>query len=589
MIFGPTPLAGACGAVLAHTLRLPARDQARALVLRKGTVLNAAAVAAIAASGCAEVVAAKLEPGDVPEDEAAHCLAGALLRPGITRSVAATGRVNLFANAPGVLAVDAALVDSINALHESLTLATLPPFATVAAGEMLATVKVIPFAVPGAALREAEALARSGSPAALHPFRPLRAGLVVSVLPGMKESVLDNGATVTRTRLEAVGATLLPPERAAHGTGAIAAALGHLRASGAELLLVLGASAVVDRRDVAPAAIVAAGGEVEHFGMPVDPGNLLCLGRVGDVPALVLPGCARSPKLNGFDWVLRRLAAGIPVSGRDVMRMGAGGLLTEIPTRPLPRAKAAAAGRSASGLSPEEPGHAPAEAAPAPLFPARAGSCDPIIGKRLASPAAPSPRVAALVLAAGHSRRMGACNKLLIADGSGTPMVARVVNNAARSGARPVIVVTGHDHARVRAALAGRSVLVVHAPDHAEGLSTSLRAGLEAVPPEAEGVLVCLGDMPLVSGEAMARLVAAFDPARGHLAVIPTWRGERGNPVLWSRDVIPVMRALTGDQGARSLLDDHAGRVTEVAMEDDAVLRDFDTPESLAELAPAVV
>ena len=543
MIFGPTPLEQAERAVLAHTLRLPGR------VLKKGTVLDAAALAALRDAGRTEVVAARLEPGDVAEDAAADRLAEALLRRsapgGLTRSRAATGRVNLFAAAHGVLGVDAALVDAINALDESVTLATLPPFAAVAPGEMVATIKVIPFAVPGAVLDAAEALARGGAALALHPYRPLLAGLVVSALPGMKQAIFDNAAQVTGARIAALGGTLLPPEHVPHETAAIAAALGRLRAAGAGLLLVAGASAVVDRRDEGPAGIVAAGGEIEHFGMPVDPGNLLCLGRIGDIPALVLPGCARSPKLNGFDWVLQRLAARIPVTRRDIMGLGVGGLLMEIESRPLPR-EVATRNRGAR-------------------------------------------RVAAVVLAAGLSRRMGGRNKLLLPDAGGMPMVARVADHALASGAETVIVVTGHQREAVEAALAGRPLRLVHAPDHAEGLSASLRAGLDAVPEEAEGVLVLLGDMPLVTEATLDRLIGAFDPVAGHAIVQPVHAGVPGNPVLWAREFLPEMRALTGDAGAKPLLRRHAARVARVEVADDSVLRDFDTEDSLPGLAAATV
>ncbi|WP_338662679.1 molybdopterin-binding/glycosyltransferase family 2 protein [Pararoseomonas sp. SCSIO 73927] len=537
MIFGPTPLDEARGAVLAHTLRLPGR------VLKKGTVLEAEALKALRDAGHAEVVAARLESGDVPEDEAADRMAGAMLRPLIARTRAATGRVNLTAETAGLLRVDAALVDRLNALDESLTLATLPDFTVVQPKDMLATVKVIPFAVPGDALHVAEAMLRGGAALSVHPFRPLKVGLVSSELPGMKEAVLENGIEATRTRIEALAGTLLPPERCAHETGSIAEALARLRKAGAEMLLVLGASAVVDRRDVAPAAILRAGGTIEHFGMPVDPGNLLCLGRIGEVPAMVLPGCARSPKVNGFDWVLERLFAGVPVAPKSLMKMGVGGLLKEIETRPLPR------------------GDAPrGEPAKAPRRPRR---------------------VAALVLAAGRSRRMAPLNKLMVADREGRPMVARVVENALASRARPVLVVTGHEHERVEEALAGRPVLISHAESYAEGISASLKAGIAALPPEVEGVLVLLGDMPLVSPAVLDRLLAAFDPEEGRAIVQPTFRGKQGNPVLWAREFFPEILGISGDVGARHLTGRHADRLVNVEVSDDGVLRDFDTADTL--------
>jgi molybdenum cofactor cytidylyltransferase len=435
-------------------------------------------------------------------------------------------------------------VDQVNALDEGLTLATLPDHAVVEAKEMLATIKIIPFSVPGQVLAIAELLLKGGRAIALHPFRPLKAGLVLSTLPGLKDSILDGTVEATRERVEALGGTLLPPETARHDSAAIAEALSRLSKQGAELLLVAGASAVVDRRDVAPSAIVRLGGRIEHFGMPVDPGNLLCLGRIGETPAMVLPGCARSPKLNGFDWVLQRLFAGRPVTSRDIMGMGVGGLLKEIETRPMPRAEA-----------PKTPS------------PARA-------------PRRPR-RVAALVLAAGRSRRMAPLNKLLVADAAGTPMIARVVDQVLASHARPVIVVTGHERERVEEALSGRPVLFTHAEDYAQGLSASLKSGLAALPPDAEGVMVCLGDMPLVTGEMMDRLMAAFDPEEGRAIVLPTYRGKQGNPMIWAARFVPQMMAITGDVGARHLLGQHLDVAHEVEMASDAVLRDFDTAESL--------
>jgi len=540
--FGPTPLGEARGAILAHTTRLPGR------VIRKGSVLDEAALAALREAGREEVIAARLEPGDVPEDICADRLADPFVGPLLARSRAATGRANISAEAPGLLRVDAAKIDRINAVDESLTVGTVPDYAVVAARDMVATIKVIPFAVPGAVLDVALTIARQGPPAmTLHPFRPLRVGMVATDLPGMKASITDKTIAVTDARVTALTGTLLPTRRTPHEAEAIAAALGALIEEGAELLLVVGASAVVDRRDVGPAGIEHAGGVILHFGMPVDPGNLICLGRIGTRPALVLPGCARSPTLNGIDFVLARLFAGLPVGGREVSRMGVGGLLKEMETRPLPRAEAPATPRT--GPPPRR-----------------------------------APTIAAVVLAAGRSRRMAPHNKLLIADRTGKPMVARVVDNVLASRARPILAVTGHMASEVEQALAGKPLRVVHAPDYAEGLSASLKAGIAAVPPECAAAIVCLGDMPLVTGRIIDRLLAAYDPDEGRLIVLPTFRGKQGNPMLWDRKFFPKILQISGDSGARSLLAQHKDEVAEVEVGEDAVLRDFDTTESLATL-----
>ena len=543
MIFGPTPLSEARGAILAHTIRLGGQQPVK--VLKKGTVLDEAAITMLQAAHQREVIAARLEPGDVPEDEAADRLAKVLMQPLLARSRAATGRVNLFADSAGLLVVRPEVVNRLNTLDESMTVATLSPFVPVAAKEMVATIKIIPFAVPGHVLDVAEAVARQSPPALeLHPFRPLKVGLVLTELPGVKESVMEGAVEATEARVTALCGSLLPVERVRHDTALVADALVRLRRQGAQLLLIAGASAVVDRRDVGPAAIVRAGGAIDHFGMPVDPGNLICIGHIDGIPALVLPGCARSPKLNGFDWVLQRYFAGLTVTPREVMGMGVGGLLKEIEVRPMPREKVATA--------------------PPPAVAPRRGR-----------------KIAALVLAAGRSRRMAPLNKLLVPDEKGMPMVVRVVENVLASRARPVIVLTGHEHDRVEAALAGRPIHIAHAEDYAAGLSASLKAGLAALPPDIEGVVVCLGDMPLVSGAMIDRLMANFDPEEGRAIVMPTFRGKQGNPMLWSREFLPEMMQITGDVGARHLAGAHADRVAEVEMADDAVLRDFDTSEAL--------
>jgi molybdenum cofactor cytidylyltransferase len=542
MKFGPVRLDEARGAIMAHSQKVGDR------MIRKGSLLDDAALDALRAAGRTEITCAVLEPGDVPEDIAADRIANPLLSPLIARSRAATGRVNLSAEVPGLLRVDATRIDRLNTIDESITLGTLPDYAVVAPKDLVATIKIVPFSVPGNVLRVAEALVRQGpNLLTLHPFRHLKVGLVMTELPGLKESVTDKAIAITEARITALTGTLLPPVRCPHQEDAVARALGDLIAVGADLLLVIGASAVVDRRDVGPAGVVRAGGEILHFGMPVDPGNLICIGRIGERPALVLPGCARSPSLNGIDFVLTRLFADIPVTPRDVMRMGVGGLLKEMETRPMPREKAPATPRS---------GAAPRSA----------------------------PIIAAVVLAAGRSRRMAPHNKLLVTDKNGKTMIARVVDNVLSSNARPILVVTGHQAEQVEQTLAGRPVRFVHAQDYAEGLSASLKAGIAAVPSECAAAIVCLGDMPLVTGRMIDRLMSMYDADEGRLIVLPTCRGKQGNPMLWDRRFFPEILEIAGDSGARFLVGKHAESVVELEMADDAVLRDFDTTESLATL-----
>ncbi|MBM3490396.1 MAG: 4-diphosphocytidyl-2C-methyl-D-erythritol kinase [Alphaproteobacteria bacterium] len=533
MIFRRMPINEALGALLAHGIR------AGKASFKKGRVLSEADLAALRAAGIAQVVAARLDAGDVPEDAAATRLATAAAGAGVSRKAAFTGRCNLFAEARGLLLYARERLDRINLLDEAITIAALPPFELVESGQMLATVKIIPFAAPGASLERAAAAAGEDGPLfRLAPLRPHAAGLVMTELPGTKASVLGRTAEVLRQRLAGLGSVVAAEARCAHDAAAVAAAVGAQLAAGASPILVFGASATTDRRDEVPAGIVAAGGRIEHFGMPVDPGNLLLLTYAGSVPVVGLPGCARSPKLNGFDWVLQRLLAGLPVGRQDIMRMGAGGLLMEIASRPQPRA----------------------------------GGGD---GAR-ARPA----RIGAIVLAAGLSRRMGKLNKL-VAEIDGQAMVTRAVDAALASQARPVVVVTGHEPERVKTALDGRAVTFAHNADYAEGLSASLRAGLAALPADCDGTVVLLGDMPQVTAQHIDRLIAVFNPLEGRAICVPTCRGKRGNPVLFARQIFAAMGRLKGDVGAKHLIGENAELVAEVPMPDDAIFVDIDTPQAL--------
>jgi molybdenum cofactor cytidylyltransferase len=545
MQFGDVPVREAEGAILVHSLRFGKT------ALKKGRILSAADVHEIVAGGIDEITVVRLEPGDIREDPAADRVATAAAGMGVTTAAAFTGRANLFAETKGLLIFDRDRLDRLNRVDEAVTLGTLPPYAVVEPKQMVATVKIIPFAVSEEVVgRCAGIAAEDGRLLQVAAFRPLSVALIQTRLPGLKESVLDKTREVTHDRLVALDCALALERRCAHKTRElaqeIAAAIGEV-----DMLLIHGASAIVDRRDVIPAALEAAGGTVDHFGMPVDPGNLLLLGHVQEKPVLGLPGCARSPKVNGFDWVLERLVAGLPIGPGEIMSMGAGGLLAEIPTRGLKRADA--------GVAPD--------AKPKGKIPS-------------------GPRIAALLLAAGKSSRMGT-NKML-EEIDGRPMVARTAQRLLSSRARPIIAVLGNEADAIDAALGKLPVERVRNPDYADGLSTSLKCGLAVLPEDSDGVVVCLGDMPLIAGRDIDRLIAAFNPLEGRAIVIPTRRGRRGNPLLWSRQFFTEMMALLGDAGARRLVEEHADLVIEIEMDSDSVLIDIDTPDALAELRERV-
>ena len=337
MKFGTFPVEDALGAVLAHSMKLVGG------ALKKGTVLGPAELKRLTAAGIASVVGARLETDDVPEDLAAARIAAALCGDEVDSGAATTGRVNLHARQAGLLRLDAARIHAANRVHEGLTIATLLPDSPVEEGQMLATVKIIPYAVPAAALEEVLAALGTQQSLRVAPWRGIRAALLMTCLADTPDSVLTKMRGAVLGRLGPLNGSLIAEETVLHEEETVTAALLGLLAAAdrPQLLLVSGVAATVDRGDIVPAAVLAAGGRVLHAGMPVDPGNLLVLAELvdgeGSCPLIGIPTCARSPKLNGFDFVLRRYAAGEAVAREDIMAMGVGGLLTEIDTRPMPR------------------------------------------------------------------------------------------------------------------------------------------------------------------------------------------------------------------------------------------------------------
>lgn len=527
MRFGPIRVADAQGTILAHTVT--AGDRA----WRKGAVLSGEDVAAMERASLESVVAVVMEPGDINENDAAALIATALYAPGLDIRPAATGRVNIHALDAGVFVADRAGVDAINAVDPAITLATLPDLTTVVAGQMLATVKIVPFAVAGALARRAAGIASRAQAIGLRLFRPRRVGLVQTVLPSLKGSVLDKTARLTAERLARSGSVVTSELRVPHDETSLARAVAELAREN-DMVIVFGASAVSNAKDVIPAAIGLAGGRVTRVGMPVDPGNLLVVGAVGAKAVIGAPGCARSPKPNGFDWVLGRMLAGLDVGDREIAGMGVGGLLMEIESRPQPR----------------EPRARGANA------------------------------VYAVLLAAGRGERMGGPNKLL-ADFAGKPLVRHALDALAASRVRATIAVVGHERDKMEAALRGSQARVVENPDYATGLASSLKAGVNALPPDAAGALIALADMPGVRTQDIDRLVDAFVRAQGDAIVRATHQGKRGNPVILPRALFGAVATLAGDVGARHLVETSEIEVIDVEIGEGTSV-DVDTPAAMA-------
>ena len=525
MKFGMVPLAEAEGAILAHALTV------KEVHLRKGQVLAAADIAALKAAGQQEVTVAVLAADDLGEDAAAKRIGAAGVAAGIVASVPHAGRVNLVAAHAGVLAVEAAAVNAVNAVDPAITLATLPPYARVAKGQLLATIKIIPYGVDKE--KVARAAAKIEGAFTLHGVAKTKVSLVMSTVDSLKPSLLEKGRHAVEARLARFGLGLEDCVIVPHTVADMATAI---RQSQGELVLLLGASATGDIADTAPEALRVAGGEVSRFGIPVDPGNLLFTGQYKGRNVLGLPGCARSLALNGADWVLERLICGIKVDEAMLTGMGVGGLLKEISSRPQPRRN----GGAAKG------------------------------------------KVAVILLAAGQSRRMRGRDKLLEPVGDGT-MLEHACKAALASKANTVFVALPPQADARRARLAGLAVRPIDAPDFGEGMGGSLRNAMAHIGPDFSAVIVALADMPEISSSHYNALINAYKPTQDReICRAQTEDGTQGHPVLFGRRFFEALGDSTGDSGGKAVVRSSAEYVVNVPTSGQGAALDLDTPEAWA-------
>ncbi|MDX1738432.1 MAG: molybdopterin-binding/glycosyltransferase family 2 protein [Alphaproteobacteria bacterium] len=507
------------------------------LAYKKGRRLSDTDLNALRQENISQVTVAILEQNDLHEDGAADFIASTINSPSIETTKAFTGRVNLIAKEAGILTFNPEKIIDFNLIDPAITIATLANYSHVEKGQMLATIKIIPFAATKQNCESAKSLLRN-SLIELHPYQSKNVLFVQTTLNSTKKSVLQKTRKTLDERLAKSDSKVAYEIHVPHDQESLSYALKE-HAENYDLTIISGASAITDNDDVIPLALKMAGGRITQYGMPVDPGNLLMLGEISKKPIVAMPGCARSPKLNGFDWVLDRIMANIEVTARDIATMSVGGLLKEIPGRPQPR--------------------------------------------RQTYSRSLKPKISVILLAAGQSRRMGKENKLL-SDFKGEALINHAI--ASIEGASPdeLIIVTGHQHDLVSETIKTPNCKhkIVRNDDFADGISTSIKKGLENISPDSDAVLICLGDMPLIQTDHIRSLFAAFSEEDNRHICIPTFNGKWGNPVLIGKVLFTELMSLTGDMGAKPVILRNNDIVCEVDIGHQAVLIDTDTPEELS-------
>lgn len=524
--------ANAIGQLIAHGQYL---DDGK---IQKGTILSEEDILKLQKANIKKLTCAIPEDGDVNENIAASRLASALNTSGIKTDPAATGRVNFYSKTIGLIRYDYNLVRKFNSIDEAITLALVPHNQLLANNNMAATLKIIPFFVKEETLKRAENLLSEFGGFTFHPLSPRKVWLIQTKLAGQKDRLFDITKKVTEARLKPLGADLIGETRTKHSVDEVAKAINLAKSNSAEIILISGGTAIIDRNDIIPEGIKFSGGNVDHFGLPVDPGNLLLLGHFDKTRIIGMPGCSRSPKLNGLDWILHLEMAGITLDKNELADLASGGLLMEIASRPLPR--------------------------------------------KLVGHSQDRQKIAGIILAAGELSRMGSANKLL-QEIDGVPMIRKVTEEMLATSLSSVSLILGHDAEIVANTVKDLPVKFIFNPEYRQGQSQSIRYAVESLNKDITDVLISLGDMPLVNAKLINQLIDNhFElPNSNSYITLPEYKSKRGNPVIWGKAFFEELKALSGDEGGRALFEAHPTAINPYLVCEDSILKDVDTEEML--------
>lgn len=519
------------GSVIAQTYNLPGKT------ISKGTFVTSEIVDYFKEFDVQTILCAVPANGDIHEDEAAEAISNAIDKNQIYVEKASTGRVNFKSQSLCLVRYERALIREVNLVDESIAFSIVEHNQLLAKNDLIATLKIIPFFTQKKYVDQVISILAKNELFKTHSLNKKKVSLIQTSFEWQKKSMFKATSNVTRNRLEALDCSLNEEKLICHDYKALCSEIRSSTGSGIDILLISGASAITDRSDYIPKAILSEGGEIIQYGLAVDPGNLLLIGKVGNTTVIGMPGCARSPKLNGFDWVLQLLMADIPISREELAEMGAGGLLMEIASRPLPRALAKS------------------------------------VSKR-------EKKVMGVILAAGNSTRMGKDNKLLRNIGD-APLIRNTAIEMLKSDLDSCSIVLGYQSDKVADVIKDLNVNLILNPLWKEGQASSLRAAINTLDSTYSDLLIMLGDLPGIKSIHINSIIEEhlLTDNRKSKITIPSFKGQKGNPVIWGRSFIDDLSNLEGDVGGRTLFSEHPAAINILEMEDPWVVKDTDTPE----------
>ena len=519
------------GVVLAQTYNLPGK------IISKGTFVTNEVVGYFKTGNVKTILCAVPEEGDIHEDEAAEAISSAIDKNHIYADKASTGRVNFKSQSLCLVRYDRDFIKELNLVDESIAFSIVEHNQLLAEGDLIATLKIIPFFMQKKYVDRVIKILAKDELFKIHSLKKKEVILIQTCFEWQKKSIFTATSNVTKARLEALGCSLKKEKLINHDYDTLRAIIRSSVKNEPEILLVSGATAITDRSDYIPKAILSEGGEIIQYGLAVDPGNLLLIGKVGNTTVIGMPGCARSPKLNGFDWVLQLLMADIPINREELADMGAGGLLMEIASRPLPRALAKS------------------------------------VSKR-------EKKVMGVILAAGNSTRMGKDNKLLKNVGD-APLIRNTAIEMLKSDLDTCSIVLGYQSDKVAAVIKDLDIRLILNPMWEEGQASSLRAAINTLDATYSDLLIMLGDLPGIKSSHINSIIEEhlLTDNRKSKITIPSFKGQKGNPVIWGRSFFHDLSNLEGDVGGRTLFSEHPAAINILEMDDPWVVKDADTPE----------
>jgi molybdenum cofactor cytidylyltransferase len=519
------------GSVIAQTYNLPGKT------ISKGTFMTSEIVDYFKEGDVQNILCAVPDNDDIHEDEAANIISNAIDRSHLYTESASTGRVNFKSRSLCLVRYERELIKEVNLVDESIAFSIVEHNQLLAKNDLIATLKIIPFFTQKKYVDQVISILAKNELFKTHSLNKKEVSLIQTSFEWQKKSMFKATSNVTRNRLEALDCSLNEEKLIRHDFEVLRSEIRSSIESGIDILLISGASAIIDRSDYIPKAILSEGGEIIQYGLAVDPGNLLLIGKVGNTTVIGMPGCARSPKLNGFDWVLQLLMADIPINREELADMGAGGLLMEIASRPLPRALAKS------------------------------------VSKR-------EKKVMGVILAAGNSTRMGKDNKLLRNIGT-APLIRNTAIEMLKSDLDTCSIVLGYQSDKVADVIKDLNINLILNPLWKEGQASSLRAAINSLDPTYSDLLIMLGDLPGIKSSHINSIIEEhlLTDNRKSKMTIPSFKGQKGNPVIWGRSFFHDLSNLEGDVGGRVLFSQHPAAINLIEMDDPSVVTDTDTPE----------